>query len=251
MISLRPDKNVCKFLISTPSRFIGEFESANLLITHAWSSFGSDLDALALRPGPFSRSYYVIVWRIPGPENQATPNYRPFGERFCACLGFLFGKRFDFHGLIESDGRFYAPDLSNLRHIELSDSGPYNHNPRKDLEIALNLTHFGKISSLFLDRTVPQDFLNALFAAARFYHRSLQIFDLETDVAYLDLITCGEILCNHTNYPDAALFTTLMCLEALGKLRVVPEGGKEACGKLISSLRQINEVYPDHPGFSE
>ena len=242
MTSLRPDKSIHKFLISTPSRFVGEFESPDLLITHAWSSFQNDRNALGLRPGPYSRNYFVIVCRIPPPENQLRPNYRQLGERFCASLGFLFGKRFDFHGLIESDGMFHAPDLSNIRPVELSDSGPYNHHCRKDLEIELDLSHFGKISRLFLGGTVSQDFLNVLFAAARFYHRSLQIFDLEPDAAYLDLITCGEILCNHTNYPDSTLYDPDV-LEALDKLWVVPDGGEEASGRLKGNLWQIKRKF--------
>jgi hypothetical protein len=242
MTSLHPDKSIHKFLISTPSRFVGEFESPDLLITHAWSSFRSDRDALGLRPGPYSRNSYIIICRIPPPEGQVRPNYRPLGERFCASLGFLFGKRFDFHGVIESDGMFHAPDLSNTRPVELSDSGPYNHHPRKDLKIPLNLTQSGKISRLFLDRSVPQDFLNVLFAAARFYHRSMQIFDLEPDVAYLDLITCGEILCNHTNYPDNALYDPDV-LAALDKLRAVPDGGDEAYRRLKGNLRQIKRKF--------
>jgi hypothetical protein len=244
MSSLRPDKGIHKFLISTPARFVGEFESDSLLITHAWTGVFSNSDrlALGLRPGPYSRNYYIIIRRIPPPENEVTPNYRPLGERFCASLGFLFGKRFDFHGLIESDGMFHAPDLSNIRFVEFSDSGPYNHHPRKDLEIELNLTHFGKISRLFLDGTVPQDFVNVLFAAAGFYHRSLQIFDLEPSLAYLDLITCGEILCNHTNYPDSTLYDPDV-LDALDKLRAVPKVGEEAYRRLKGNLRQIKRRF--------
>src|ERR1700722_10725242 len=135
MIPLRPDKSIHKFLISTPSRFVGEFESPDLLVTHASSSFLSDHHALGMRPGPYSRNYYVIIYRIPPLENQRSPNYRSLGELFCASMGFLFGKRLDFHGVIESNGWFNAPDLSDLRPAELSESGPYNHSPRKDLEI--------------------------------------------------------------------------------------------------------------------
>jgi hypothetical protein len=137
---------------------------------------------------------------------------------------------------------FHAPDLIDLRPVELSESGPYNHQPRKDLEIDLNLTHFGKISRLFMDGTVPIDFLNVLFAAAGFYHRSLQIFDLEPGLAYLDLITCGEILCNHTNYLDTMLYDPDV-LAALAKLHAVPDGGEQAHGKLKGSLRQIKRRF--------
>jgi hypothetical protein len=241
MTSLRPDKSIHKFLISTPSRFVGEFESSDLLITHAWPTFQGDRDALGLRPGPYSRNYYVIIFRIPPPDNQLRPNYRPLGERICASLGFLFGKRFDFHGVIESDGMFHAPDMS-VRVVELSESGPYNHRPRKDLDIELNLTHFGKISALFVGGNMPQVFLNVLFAAAMFYQRSLQIFDLEPGLAYLDLITCGEILCNHTNYPDTSLYDPDV-LDALEKLRSVPNAGDAAYRKLKGSLRQIKRRF--------
>ena len=190
----------------------------------------------------FLDAAYVIVIQIPPPENQTIPNYRPLGERLCSCLGFLYGKRFDFHGLIESNGLFYAPDLSNVRCVELSDSGPYNHQPRKDLEIKLNFAHFDKISRLFLNENGDQDFLNVLFAAAGFYHRSLQIFDLEPGLAYLDLITCSEIFCNHTQYPDTALYDPDV-LDALNRLRVVPDVGEEAYRRLKGSLRQIKRKF--------
>ncbi|HEY7327884.1 MAG TPA: hypothetical protein VH592_09605 [Gemmataceae bacterium] len=249
MSSLRPDKDIHKFLISTPSRFVGEFESPDVLITHVWSGVFSQTDrhALNLQPGPYCRNYYIIVCNIPLPEQKegqglVYPNFRSLGEHFCACLSFFFGKRFDFHGLIESNGMFQAPDLSNVRFVELSYSGPYNHESRKDLGIELNLAHFGRISRLFLDPSLNRDFRNVLFAAARFYHRSLQIFDLEPDVAYLDLITCGEILCNHTNYPDTTLYDPDV-LAALDKLRVVPDGGEEAYGRVKGSLRQIKRKF--------
>src|SRR5258708_5031820 len=97
MTSLRPDESIHKFLISTPSRFVGEFESDDLLITHAWSGLfsRSDLHALGYRAGPYSRNYYVIVVRIPPPERQpdrvhVSRNLRPLGEHFCAGLSFLF-----------------------------------------------------------------------------------------------------------------------------------------------------------------
>jgi len=86
--SLRPNKDIFKFLISTPSRLVGEFETQDLLITHAFGNFRSDKDSLSLRAGPYSRNFYVIVCRIPPLENNQKSNYRPFGERLCASLTF-------------------------------------------------------------------------------------------------------------------------------------------------------------------
>lgn len=132
--------------------------------------------------------------------------------------------------------------MSEYRTVELSNSGPYNHEPRRDIGIDLNLMHFEKIRSLFFYDGVPPAYRNVLFAAAKFYHRSLQIFDLEPGLAYLDLITCGEILSNHTDYPDDKLYDPDV-LDALNELRSVPDRGEKAYRRLKGNLRQIKRRF--------
>lgn len=245
MAGLRPEEHVHKFLISTPARFVGEHEHQDFLLTHAWT-FLHDMSERAfsgLKPGPYSRNYYLVAFRTTPQQDAAgdvvapyTP--RPTAEHVCSALAVLFGKRFDLHGPIESLGHYHAPDLSNIRPVEFSGSGPFNHQPRADLGLALNLSLFAKVAPLFTDNSLEQHFRDVFFAAARFYRRSLQVFDLEPDVAYLDLITCGEILAEFFRYPDEVVYGTDM-LDMLAKVRTIPDGGEQIAGALKGRMRQI------------
>lgn len=247
-MSLRPDQNVHKFLISTPARFVGEYESENQLVTHAWIGLSrpSEKTVRSLQPGPYSRSYYILAFRTPAVESGTRTivqpsEYRGVAEAFCSGLGVLFGKRIDLHGPTESDGRFHAPDFETVRPVEFSESGPYNHQPRCDLGIELNLAHSEKVAPLFTDETLNEHFKDIFFAAARFYRRSLQVFDLEPDVAYLDLITCGEILAEYFEYPDEVVYGQEI-LDMLSQVREMPDG-KRIASAFKGRMRQIKRRF--------
>ena len=235
-----------RFLISTTSRFVGEYQSDSIALTHAWPNISKGPALLqGMQANPHSRNYYVLSAEIEDPQQgrvNVIPNYRPLGDRCCAALSILFGKRFDNHGLLVSHGMFGVPDFSQVRPTVYFTAGPNSHAPRPDLEIELNLVHFGRIAQLFTDASLDQQFIHILFAAGRFYVRSLQMFDVEPEFAYLDLVTCGEILANYYKFKDAELYDD-DTRTAFERIRTEMPKGDKVVRKFRGSMRQIKRAY--------
>ncbi|MFG1279765.1 hypothetical protein [Xanthobacter autotrophicus] len=204
--TLRPDERIQKLLLSSPAHFVGEFDTPNLLISHAWPPlhtgrprwFGGNEDSL-------SRTAIVLAFRTPAPPDPApgvvVPNYENVGEVVASALSVLYGKRFDVHGPFEMSGFFGMPDLlafatpcePRLRHND--------GRPRADRGIPLNLGDAGRIASLILgSHDDPR--LTAFFSAAGFYRRALVTIEIDPESAYLHLITAGEIVSNLHDVPD-------------------------------------------------
>lgn len=197
---LKPEKQVQKLLISSTSRFVGEYESEKFLITHSWSPI-KDLVSLqnGISENPYCRNYYMVVIKTePTGEHEQIPDYLHKSELFCIYLAIIFGKRFDSHGPVEWEGFFNLPYLNNITPNNFPYIGFNNHIPRTDLSIELNLSKINCLAPL-IDNVIkkePQntDFINTLNTAGKFYLRSIRIFEQEPELAFLDLITCGEVL---------------------------------------------------------
>src|SRR5262245_47716908 len=145
---LRPAEHVHKLLLSSPCRFVGEYQSEDLLLTLAWLGFwGRDKvgEFSQFSEYPYSRNYFTLAVNLKEEPSaggaRALPNYSPLGDAVCAVLGVLFGKRFDNHGFLETHGQFTGPEITGVRPTPYFQFGPYNHRPRADLGIELNLTH--------------------------------------------------------------------------------------------------------------
>jgi hypothetical protein len=238
-----------RMLLSSPSRFTGEYVSRDIVINFAFP----DLFCRSRRPetglgaNPYSRNYYVLSLEFeepPPPDGGAgpIPNYSYFGERFCAVLSILFGKRFDYVGLLISHGLFSVPDLSNHKPTIYFTAGPYNHSPRKDLEVPLLLHEARRIAPLFTDRNINRHFLDILFAAGRFYARSLQMFDVEPEFAYLDLVTCGEILANYYKFAAEELYDPEIN-DLFEQIRTEMHNGNKVVKRFKGSMRQIKRAF--------
>jgi len=205
----KPDPHIHRFLISTTSRFTGVYESEVIRIDHAWPAAGSRYQLrVGLEANPHSRNYFVVSLVIEPPEKKTivVPDYTGVGEQICAAASILYGKRFDNHGLCLTKQMFFVPDLGEIQPIEFCTAPLYNHQPRKDLGIPLKLDRFDSVAQLFTNPALDQNFKSIFFAAARFYLRSVQMFDVEPEFAYLDLVTCGEILANFYNYTHDELY---------------------------------------------
>jgi len=209
---LRPDKQYHTFLISSTSQFFGEYESEDILITHAWPQWGRPY----LQEGvehPHSRNYYILSLNIgEGPQVQserrqvAVPSYGYFGELFCSCMSVFYGKRFDSHGLVYGGGFFNTPSISFSAPLAYHSIGPNNYKPRNDFPVALNFVEFARISPFFMMGNLPTKARDIFFAAARFYLRSLRNFEDDPEASYLDLITCGELLSGFYEFPESLLY---------------------------------------------
>src|ERR1051325_11117698 len=99
-MSLRPSNTVQKVLISTTSRLVGEYESDDICIAHAWPAFHDPFMRLKFAEGGTSRSAYVVAFETPAPHarpGSALPDYTPTGDAVCSYLAVLFGTRFANH----------------------------------------------------------------------------------------------------------------------------------------------------------
>lgn len=234
--SLRPNKRVQKLLLSTPAHFVGEFDTPNLLISHAWpllytsrpNWFGGNKDSL-------SRTAIVLAFRTlppPDPERGGIiPNYESAGDIVASALCVLFGKRFDSHGPFETAGFFGMPELSAF-------STPCNphlrHNdgrPRVDRSVPLNLSEVGRIAGLLSGLNEDPRF-TAFHSAAKFYRRALTTIEGDPESAYLNLITAGEIISNFHELTEAE---ALDCKAQAALDRITKEISDGA--KLASFLR--------------
>jgi hypothetical protein len=181
---------------------------------------------------------------IDEPEKKSIviPNYSPVSEQVCTALSILFGKRFDNHGFLVSHQSYYVPDLGLLAPTTYFDAAPYSHYSRKDFQIPLELHRFAPLAPLFTDDSLNEKFRRLFFAAGRFYLRSLQMLDVEPEFAYLDLITCGEILANFYTFAPDDLFDENTKTD-FQRIKEEMEEGDMVVGRLRQRMLQVRRRY--------
>lgn len=202
--SLRPNESIQKLLVSTTSRLVGEYETEAFLITHAHSHFASESGRVRGIESPVSRNAYMIAFRTETPPEKragvVVPDYSGFGEVFCAYLSVLYGKRFDSHGLVEGSGFFLTPDLMTYNHISNHRYNFNSYEPRTCFRVPLNLKAIESIVPLLLGSELDVGAVRKLLAASKFYMRALQNAEVDSEIAYLHLITSAEILASFFEY---------------------------------------------------
>ena len=200
---LKPDETVQKALISTTSRMVGEYENKGIVITHAWPNVYDSSATFRMFETPLSRSGFIIAFETPPIEKRPgviIPNYTPRGENICAYLSVLFGKRFDCHGLVEGTGFYQIPDLTAYTRI-CDPKLPFNsHEERNCFPVSLKIDQFSLIERVFTDTTIDATLMPRLNAICKFYMQALQNAEYNPEVAYLHLITAGEILSSFFEY---------------------------------------------------
>lgn len=201
-MTLRPKPTVHKALLSTTSRLVGEYESDGVLFTHAWPDFLDRTASVQWSEGPASRSSFILAFETDPIDKKSIriPNYLPYCASVCAYLAVLFGKRFDTHGLVESNGFFHVPELSQFGSI-CDHHLPHNsHAPRIDFPVPLNLIELRRIDRLLHDAALDTKFVRTFQGATKFYLQAVQSAEHDPEISYLHLITAGEILSNFHEY---------------------------------------------------
>lgn len=245
IMSLKPSETVQKLLLSTTSHFVGEYETEGLLLTHAWPRMHGRMGFLRWEPSPISRGAFVLTFKTEAYTKKAgvvVPNYEPTGDFVCALLSVLFGKRFDSHGPLEMSGMFGLPDITQFG--EYCDPRlPHNtHTPRADIGVPLNLVELGRFAPLLEWNDTSDDRAGVFFGASRFYLRALQAAEIDPEVAYLHLITAGEILSNaHGQDPLELLDEEAKAV--LERIRAEMKGGSRVANFVRSRLRQIRRRF--------
>lgn len=211
MNDLKPDSCVHKVLLSSRSRFVGEYDHPNepgVLVTHAWQ-FGPEMYR-NLGESAFSQGFYIAAFRTrPIKQDRplvVMPEYAYFGEYLAVHFSILYGKHFQSMGMLESNGHFRVPSELHLRPTGLFSLPQYNHRPRKCVSTPLNLCEVSRIRPLFEDSVADSDIGRMLFTAGRFYNRALIEMEEQPELAYLDLVNCGEVISNEQNISDDLLY---------------------------------------------
>ncbi len=202
---LTPRETIQKALISTTSRMVGEYSGTRILITHAWPQFRSRSIGMRFAETHMSRSGYVIAFETPPIEKGAgvpVPDYSPTGDVVAAYLSVLFGKRFDCHGLLEGSGLYQIPELGSYD-TPCDPKLPFNsHIARHCFAVPLEINQFSLIEGVLGNVDGGSADLPRLNATCKFYMQALQNAEANVEVAYLHLITAGEILSSGFRYAN-------------------------------------------------
>ena len=241
---LRPDRDVQKILLSSPCAFTGEFETDGLLLAHAWPSI-HDRVAFARRvSGAMGREALMLAFRT-DPADQGSvviPNYDHVGEMVSSYLSLLYGKRFDSHGALESSGFYRLPDLRNWDASHDTALPQNRATPRPDFAIPLVLDEARRLIPLLFGKVARSAHAQAFRGAAKFYHQALRVAEQDLEVAYLHLITAGEILAEAVPVePDR-----LIDAQTRGLLERIEEGlpdGVRVARSIRSKLRSIRRRF--------
>jgi len=194
--------------------------------------------------GPFARFNFVFAFETePQPEGEsALQEYHGADRWLCGFLSLLFGKRFDAHGLVESSGYYSTPDHSQIPAF-CNPTVPWNSSkPRANFPIQLNLVELRRLEPLLARPQIDDNLHRSFEAACRFYLQAVQAAESDAEVAYLHLITAGEILSNRQEYEVEDLIPDDI-LAALEKLSEVPDGGQAAASQLRQQLRQVRRRF--------
>lgn len=241
MSSLKPDETIQKLLISSPCRFVGEFTTEHILLTHAFPNLHGNSSRRYIDE---VRTAYIFSFRTPLVRKEVgvvLPDYNPVGSMICSYLSVLYGKRFDSHGLIEGIGIFHTPDLSNYNQL-CNHSLPFNsHVPRKNIEIPLNLDEIAKLMPL-INGSLSSDmkFIRTIQSASKFYLQALQNFENDAEIAYLHLITTIEIISAFYEYDKSELLDA----ELRKNLEIIQSASGEKVANFVKNrLYQVKRQF--------
>ena len=239
----RPVQTIQKGLISTPSHLIGEYLRDDLAIMLAWP-IGSTWRRGAMST-PVSRTDCVVAFSTPQEDLEGVillPNYSAHADMIAAYMSLLFGKRFDFCGLVESIGSFQIPDFTT--HSELLDPRLSFHSakPRFTLPVPLLFSNFAAIDRRFFDEFVDVGLRTGLDSVCKFYMRALQNAEKSPEVAYLYLVTAGEVL---ADLARASLEVELdeQTRKDLDAIAGSTPGGKAIASRMKTKLRSIKRRF--------
>ena len=216
-MSLAPDPHVNRSLLSTPSRLIGQLETRDMRLQIVFPTSRVAVQT-TFKTGPHSRNYFLLSVRVPDDPSEAFAvpmttlldgeviyHYDVVGKMLTDLAAIWFGKRFDCHGVVLSDSIPHMPDLSSISPSSHFKLGPYNHEPRSDLGIELNLEELRPILG-FLYKRQPERELAAFWAATRFYARALRAYETDPEVAFFHFVVSLEVIASQLEVPSEDLY---------------------------------------------
>lgn len=95
---------------------------------------------------------------------------------------------------------------------------------------------------MFIDRTIEKKFIHTFNTCCKFYWQALQIVENDPEVAYLDLITVGEVLSNYFEYDNKDIINKEM-LRYLNTIETELEEGHKIRNKIEKEIFGIKSKY--------
>lgn len=224
---------------------VGEYEGDGIIITHAWPSVYDSSANMRMLPNPISRSGYIVAFKTPPIEKASgivVPDYTPIGEIICSYCSVLFGKRFDCHGLVEGSGMYRIPDVTSYSSV-CNPIFPFNsHETRKSTPIPLNLDQLVSMESVIFSSTIDFTLRTKLNAACKFYMQALTSAETNAEVAYLHLITAGELISSFFEFEKEEILDHSV-ISDLQVIRENIENGTKIANRFFSRLTAIKKTF--------
>jgi len=241
---LRPNKRVQSALISSTSYFTDVYEEKDFAIHHASSVMDDARGKATCSSNPVCRNSFVMSFLTEPRKEFDRPVYGPYSElarEVTSYMAVLFGKRFDCHGLCQSEGLLFLPLIEPYQQVINHRLQHNTHKPRRDIRIPLKLSEVRRISPLFEEMKYYDENRDILRIASRFYMNGLEQFETQPETAYLLFVTVGEILARtcHLNREDLLDEDALRVLTYLRET----EAPKWTIGIVRSKLRQVKRKY--------
>lgn len=240
---LKPNIGIQRFIFSSPVKFYGEYNSDTLNIS---IMFDRDISSAFNTSQNFYMASILTEYKVPDGEIVwVFPDYSYYSDVICMCISVLYGKAVYNHGFIEEHGGFRCPDM-NIPHIADYEKNIYSGKVRKDLEIPFNLAEISRVAQLFEmmdDNKRYKSFLNA----ARFYWRALRNMEKEPELAFIDLVSCGESLTSGYDFSEDVLIKhdEQLCqiIDLIEKEDIDLKTKKKLCGFMRQRLFQVKRKY--------
>ncbi|TOB48130.1 hypothetical protein CGK04_23595, partial [Vibrio parahaemolyticus] len=238
----KPRKDITKILISTPSHFVGGYENDVFRVVTTNQNIGTNS---AKRDERIYRQYLEVTVATPEYQNDTVmiPDYSQIGENFCIAMSVLFGKVFDSHGVLQQHGWAYLPDLSKNYYLHNKKLTFNSSTPRVDFGIELNLKNINIIQDVLFDPDEETaDAQSTFWYAGRFYIQSLRTVEENPELAFLSLITAGEIMASYFKYSIDDLLDS-SSKELLENLKALGEDGEKLHKQVSKKLMGISEAF--------
>lgn len=242
MVLQNPRTDIIKLLISTPSYFIGHYESEAFSIANV----NNNLGIVSAHPSERTYKQYLELTIITPEYKRDTivvPDYSHQGENMCIAMSVLFGKVFDSHGLLLQHGQPYLPNISNNNRIYNKNLTINSSTPRADYCIDLNLSNVNLIADVLFEHDDETSKANSTFwYAGRFYLQALRLVEDNPELAFLSLITTGEILASYFNYDTDELLDD-DSKKLLQQLKDLGEEGSKLHRKVSKKMMGISAAF--------
>ena len=198
--------------------------------------------------GPFARNHFAFTFRTDRWKRDSIviPQHGHIAEAVTDLLSVLYGKHFEFHGMIQHNGHLQLPqNIDGTPAIEFN-LPPFTHLPRVCVAVPLNLSETRRIAHLISGSRrltdEQEEQRQIVMTAARFYRRALDSVGHRNELAFTDLVTCGEVLTHSTSLSDEQLYDDDF-LKRMATIEAEVKGGAKTVCVIKSRLYSVKKRF--------